>query len=309
MSAAARIEMRPYPVRAALVVDDDPEVEALLLRVLAHQDWAIQHAADNTAALLLVQRKGFDLILTSQKTSGRDDVELLRKIRLVRPHTRLIILTDSSTPSDVIESMRERAFSYFSKPFSMDALAAMIRMVAEEPTWDDGIDVFSATPEWLRITARCDLHTADRVLQFMEEFADLPSPENHAVGIAFREMLLNAIEHGGKFDPTKHVEIGYLRARQMVICRIGDPGEGFTLDEIPHAAVANPAEDPIRHVEYREAQGMRPGGFGVLLAQKLVDELIYSQDGNEVLLVKYIGLGSSTAPSEAARRPSPSPKS
>lgn len=309
MSAAARIEMRPYPVRAALVVDDDPEVEALLLRVLAHQDWAIQHAADNTAALLLVQRKGFDLILTSQKTSGRDDVELLRKIRLVRPHTRLIILTDSSTPSDVIESMRERAFSYFSKPFSMDALAAMIRMVAEEPTWDDGIDVFSATPEWLRITARCDLHTADRVLQFMEEFADLPSPENHAVGIAFREMLLNAIEHGGKFDPTKHVEIGYLRARQMVICRIGDPGEGFTLDEIPHAAVANPAEDPIRHVEYREAQGMRPGGFGVLLAQKLVDELIYSQDGNEVLLVKYIGPGPSTAPSETARQLSPSPKS
>ena len=34
---------------------------------------------------------------------------------------------------------------------------------------------------------------------------------------------------------------------------------------------------------------MRPGGFGVLLTQKLVDDLIYSQDGNEVILVKYIG--------------------
>jgi CheY-like chemotaxis protein/anti-sigma regulatory factor (Ser/Thr protein kinase) len=309
MSAAAKIEMRPYPVRAALIVDDDPQIEALLLRVLAHRDWAIQHAPDNIAAFLLAQKKGFDLILTSQKTSGRDDVELLRKIRRVRPHTRLIILTDSSTPSDVIESMRERAFSYFSKPFSMDALAAMVRMAVEEPTWDDGIDVFSATPEWLRMTVRCDLHTADRVLQFMEEFADLPSPENHAVGLAFREMLLNAIEHGGKFDPTKHVEIGYVRARHMVTCRISDPGEGFTLDEIPHAAVANPVEDPVRHFGYREAQGMRPGGFGVLLAQKLVDELIYSQDGNEVLLVKYIGLEPETAPSETASQPSPFPSS
>lgn len=309
MSAVARVEMRPYPVRAALIVDDDRQIEALLLKVLAQDSWAIQHATDNTAAFLVAQRKGFDLILTSQKTSGRDDVELLRKIRRVRPHTRLIILTDSSTPSDVIESMRERAFSYFSKPFSMDALAAMVRMAVEEPSWDDGIEVVSATPEWIRIRARCDLQTADRVLQFLEEIADLPSPENHAVGAAFREMLLNAIEHGGKFDPTKQVEIGYVRARHMVTCRISDPGDGFTLDEIPHAAVANPADDPIRHFIYREAQGMRPGGFGVLLAQKLVDELIYNQDGNEVLLVKYIGLEPATASSETASPPPSFPES
>jgi anti-sigma regulatory factor (Ser/Thr protein kinase) len=108
--------------------------------------------------------------------------------------------------------------------------------------------------------------------------------------MAFREMLLNAIEHGGKFDPQEHVEIGYVRARHMVTCRISDPGDGFTLDEIPHAAVANPSSDPVRHMGYRDAQGMRPGGFGVLLAQKLVDELIYSQDGNDVLLIKYLGI-------------------
>lgn len=296
MNAAARVEMRPYPVRIALIVDDDPQIEDLLRRVLEQGTWAIQHAANNSAAFSLVQKKGFDLIVTSQKTSGRDDVELLRRIRRLRPHTRMIILTDSSTPADVIESMRERAFSYFSKPFSMNALAAMIRMAVEEPCWDDGIDVISATPEWIRIVARCDLNTADRVLQFLEEFGKLPDAENHAVGMAFREMLLNAIEHGGKFDPTKYVEIGYVRARHMVTCRISDPGEGFTLDEIPHSAVANPPDDPIRHVEYREANNMRPGGFGVLLAQKLVDELIYSQDGNEVLLVKYLDIDSSKAP-------------
>jgi anti-sigma regulatory factor (Ser/Thr protein kinase) len=245
---------------------------------------------DNRAAFLLAQRKTFDLILTSQNTSGREDIELLRKIRRVRPHTRLIILTDQSTPADVVESMREHAFSYFSKPFSMDALALMIRMAIEDPCWDDGIDIISATPEWIRVFARCDLKTADRVLQFFDEIAELPNPEKHAVGMAFREMLLNAIEHGGKFDPSKQVEIGYVRARHMVTCRITDPGDGFTLDEIPHAAVANPSDDPVRHIEYRESQGMRPGGFGVLLAQKLVDELIYGQQGNDVLLVKYIGI-------------------
>jgi len=76
----------------------------------------------------------------------------------------------------------------------------------------------------------------------------------------------------------------------MVTCQISDPGQGFTLDEIPHAAIANPSDDPLRHIEYREARGMRPGGFGVLVTQGLVDELVYSERGNEVTLVKYIDL-------------------
>ena len=44
----------------------------------------------------------------------------------------------------------------------------------------------------------------------------------------------------------------------------------------------------MRHVALREEQEMRPGGFGVLLARQLVDELIYGQAGNEVLLIKYL---------------------
>ncbi len=41
---------------------------------------------------------------------------------------------------------------------------------------------------------------------------------------------------------------------------------------------------------YRDAKGLRPGGYGVLLVQKLVDELIYNEKGNEVLLVKYLDI-------------------
>jgi anti-sigma regulatory factor (Ser/Thr protein kinase)/CheY-like chemotaxis protein len=290
MSALPSIEMRPFPIRTALVVGGDSEIQARLRQVLEPNVWAIQHTTDNASALALAQRKGFDLILTSEKTSGKEDIELLRKIRRIRPHTRLIILADESTPADVITSMRERAFSYFSKPFSLDALAMMVQHAIEQPCWDDGIDVVSATPEWIRIRARCDMKTAERVLQFFDEIAELPEPEKGEVGMAFREMLTNAIEHGGRLDPSQQVEISYLRARHMVICRISDPGEGFTLDEIPHAAIANPEDDALRHVAYREASGMRPGGFGVLLAQRFVDQLVYSEKGNEVLLIKYLDL-------------------
>jgi len=290
MSALPNIEMRPVAVRIALLVGGDSQIEEQLRGILEPGLWALQHAHDNTAALVLAHIRNFDLILTSDKTSGRQDVELLQKLRRIRPHTRLIILADESTPGDVIASMRQHAFSYFSKPFSPGALAVMIRRAIEEPCWDDGIDVVSATPEWIRIRARCDLKTADRVLQFLDEISELPNPERDAVAVAFREMLTNAIEHGGRLDPSQQVEISYLRARHLVTCRISDPGEGFTLDEIPHAAIANPEGDPLRHLEYRDALGMRPGGFGVLLTQRLVDELVYNERGNEVMLIKYLDL-------------------
>lgn len=297
MNAVIPTDAKPFPVRKALLVDADPEVENIFSAAFQPGSWSVQHAADNLAALQAAESRSYDLILTSERSSGQDDVALLRRLRLVRPHTRLIILADESTPQDVIASMRAHAFSYFAKPIDIDLLTEMIRLAADGPTWDDGIEIISATPEWIRLMARCDPKTADRVVHFLGEVAELPEDERIAVGMASREMLMNAVEHGARMDPTKYLELAYVRAKHMVMCRVKDPGEGFTLDEIPHSAIANPHDDPLQHLTYRAELGMRPGGYGVLLAQKLVDELIYNQKGNEVLLVKYLNLAPKTTAS------------
>lgn len=251
-------------------------------------------ATNNQEALKLVQKRPFDLIITGTKTPATEDVKLLRQIRGIRPHVRLIILTDESTPADVISAMREGAFSFFSKSFSMDSLAEIVRLAMLGPAWDDGIEIASATSEWVSIIARCDSDTAERLVQFFHEMSDLPNPERDNVAAAFREILLNAIEHGGNFDPNQYVEVAYVRTRKAVMCRVKDPGQGFSLDEIQHSAINNPAYDPLRHALFREAHGLRPGGYGVLLAKHLVDEMLYSEKGNEVLLIKYL----SFAPAE-----------
>jgi len=280
--------MQPFVVREALVVDADSELKDLLVEILKPGIWAIKNVPTNQGALRAAQGKAFELIITSEKTSGREDVELLRKIRVVRPHTRLIILANESTPQDVLSSMRAHAFSFFSKPYSLEQLGNMIQLATEAPCWDDGIEVESSTPEWIKLRVRCQVRTADRLLQFMKEISDLPDEEREPVATAFREILLNAMEHGGGLDPETYVSVEYIRARRMISCRISDPGPGFTLDEISHAAVANPDDEPIRHVEVRDKLGLRPGGFGILLAQQMVDQVIYGQDGNEVLLIKYL---------------------
>jgi len=275
--------------KTALVIDPNRDVSAMLPRVFDRAEWTVEQVPNNSAALDQVTKKSFDIVLTSEKTSGVEDVELLRKIRAMRPHTRMIIFAPRATPKPVIAAMREHAFSYFTLPFSASGVAEMVRNAMETECWDEGIELVSATPEWIRLFARCDLRTADRLVQFVHEIgADLPDAERNAVETSFREMLLNAIEHGGRFNRNEYVEISYIRTRRAVACRIRDPGQGFTLQEIPHAAVSNPPEDPFRHLELRESQGLRPGGYGVLLAKEMVDELLYNEKGNEVVLIKYV---------------------
>lgn len=277
----------PAQRKTVLLVHPDREVDDLLIRVVTEKGWDIQRAADNQTALSLAEAGPFDLIITGEKTSGREDVDLLRKIRSVRPHVRMIILAAESTPDDVIASLRYNAFSYFRAPFDRIALADMVHRAVSEPCWDDGIEVLSATPNWIRVMARCTLETADRLIQFLRQ-AHLPDAEKEDLAVAAHEMLLNAMEHGGKFDPNHYVEIDYIRTRRAVACRVKDPGQGFSFDELRHAAAGSSPEDILSHVAVREEQGLRPGGFGIMLARKLVDELIYDERGNDVILVKYL---------------------
>jgi anti-sigma regulatory factor (Ser/Thr protein kinase) len=274
--------------KVALLIDPSHQISVELSYILEHPAWSIHEAPDNETALNLAQTFKFDFILTSEMSSGWEDVELLRKIRRLHSHTRMIILADESTPADVINAIRQGAFSYFLQPISFPALVEMVKNATEGPCWDDGIELLSGTPSWVRLAVRCDLKTVERLVQFIHVMIDLPDDEKDIVSAALRELLMNAIEYGGNLDPEQYVEMSYLRTKRAVACRVKDPGQGFSFDEILHSAVMNPPENPLRHIHYREARNLRPGGFGVLLARNSVDELIYNEQGNDVLLIKYV---------------------
>jgi anti-sigma regulatory factor (Ser/Thr protein kinase) len=136
---------------------------------------------------------------------------------------------------------------------------------------------------------RCRLATADRLTQFVRELpSDLEPDQREQIAMAFRELLMNAVEHGGHLDPDKTVDLSYIRTARTIVYYIRDPGEGFSMNTLAHAAIANTAEEPFRHVELRRQMGIRPGGFGLLMTKSFADELIYSAKGNEVILIKYL---------------------
>ena len=272
-----------------LIVDDDPDVHQLLSAVLESPERQVESAYEGLAGLRCVLAAPYDLVITDVNMPGLDGMTLLERIREARPETRVVVMTVGSTPENIIRAIRERAFSYFSKPFAVGAVAEMVdRALNSTPSADD-IEVFSARPEWLSLRVRCKLETADRILQFLREMkTGLPAAEEEHIATAFREILLNAIEHGAGSDPTKRVFITYVRTKRALLYYVRDPGKGFSFQKLSHAAVANPEGSPFNHADVRAQLGMRPGGFGLLITGQLVDELMYNESGNEVLLVKYL---------------------
>jgi CheY-like chemotaxis protein/anti-sigma regulatory factor (Ser/Thr protein kinase) len=278
--------------KAVLVVDDNPDVHQLLAAMLSKTDCRVDCVSDAYQALERLERFPYDLILTDVNMPGMDGLALLRLIRESRPDIKVVVMTGGSTPAHVIESIRQQAFSYFSKPFSAAAVVDMVNRALDSPSWKDDIEVLSGKPDWIALRLRCKAETGDRILQFLKEMGmDLAPEEQDVIATAFRELLMNAIEHGGQSDPNQKVTVSYVRTSKALIYYVRDPGEGFSFENLPHAAISNPPDSPTDHAEVRDQMGIRPGGFGILLTRNLVDDLVYNEKGNEVMLIKYLKNG------------------
>ena len=131
--------------------------------------------------------------------------------------------------------------------------------------------------------------TAERLLSFAKELSDqLPEDARDEIIQALREILMNAMEHGTAFNPDQSVEVTAIRTARAMVFRVRDPGAGFRQESLNHAAFPNSSPDPTAHIAHREEEGMRAGGYGLLLASGTVDELIYNEIGNEAILIKYL---------------------
>jgi len=276
-------------LRRILIVDDDPDAHDLLRIALRETGCYIESAFDGSGGLKKFEEARWDLVIADVIMPGMDGMELLGRMRSIRPETPVVMMTVDSTAEKIMSAIRDNAFSWFRKPFAVQEVRDMVDSALAAPRLEDDIQVLSASPRWLELRLRCDLETATRALHFVREMEPgLPEPEREKVALAFREILFNAVEHGGGNDPGLYVTITYTRADGALLFRVRDPGPGFSFDQLRHSALSNPADSPAEHSINRDKLGMRPGGFGILLTRSLVDELLYNEKGNEALLIKYL---------------------
>jgi CheY-like chemotaxis protein/anti-sigma regulatory factor (Ser/Thr protein kinase) len=282
--------MVPTAVTAkrVLVVDDDPQMCRFLSKLLGSKGYSVVTADDGVEALEKLQQEEFELILTDVWMPRMNGLELLSRLQTRPAHPRAVVMTAYDTPDTLLRAVKEQAYSYITKPFEPQALLDSVQdAFAAPPTLP--IEVLSARPNWVEILVPCQAEAIERVEGFLARLkGDLPQDVRESVGTVFRELLLNAIEWGGKVDPARRVRIAYLRARRMLLYRIADPGIGFRFEDLSHAATRNSPNESPKHIRTPQDNGLRPGGFGSLLAKMMVDEIIYNEAQNEVLIVKYL---------------------
>jgi len=271
-----------------LIADDDDTSRTLFRQALAEEGYHIIDVADGMAALDVIKHEPVDVLLTDVVMPRLGGVELLEQAREIQPNLRAIVMTAHSTAEAIISAFRNRACDFLSKPFKVDDLRDAVH-AAMERSAECHIEVISAKPDWIEIRVPCDLAAVEPIQRFLSELQpNLPQDTREAISSVFRELLNNAIEHGGKCDRTKQAEVKYIRLKRAIMYSIKDPGEGFNLASVEHAAFSNPVGDPLRHMEVRQQKGLRPGGYGIMLASQVIDELIYNEKHNELIFIKYL---------------------
>ena len=124
--------MNPGSARI-LIVDDDPALlealpETLHLRMLGIQ---VATAGSAAAALNLAAQVDYDAIITDIKMPGMDGLELLKRIREIRPDTPVLVITGHGQHDLAIQSLRGGAFDYLQKPVDREYVVASLQRAVQ----------------------------------------------------------------------------------------------------------------------------------------------------------------------------------
>jgi DNA-binding NtrC family response regulator len=109
-----------------LIVDDEPDMVDNCLRILGRAGYDCRATTDPREALGLLESNTPDLLLTDLKMPGLDGMELLRRAREIDPALPVIVITAFATIESAVAAVKEGAFDYLPKTFSLDQLRVAV---------------------------------------------------------------------------------------------------------------------------------------------------------------------------------------
>ena len=274
---------------AILVTDDDATTRQMVRGVLKKAGHDVATAANGMAALQAIQKKKFDLLLLDIWMPKMTGLGLLGHLHGQKHIPKIVVMTSDKTSDTLLDALRGRVYQYLKKPLDATTLLTTVENALSTSPEVPAIEVVSANTQWVELMVPCERSVVGRVQSFLMHMdVDLPPDIIEKMGYAFRELLNNAIEWGGHLDPNQKVRVSYIKTKKLLMYRLDDPGPGFKLEDLKHAAINNPVDNPMAHMQEREAKGLRPGGLGLMLTHQLVDEVVYNERRNSVVLIKYL---------------------
>lgn len=206
----------PAAVRI-LVVEDDAQLNALLARQLAALGYGVETAEDGRAAIAILAREKFDVVLLDRMMPVIEGVEVLRRMRAEGVATPVILLTALGLTQERVQGLEAGADDYVVKPFEIDELNARIRAVLRRRSATGGD---TATLHAGDVTVSVLRHRVTRAGKPIElqktELKLLAELVREAGSVLSRKMLIERV-WGYDFVPaTNIVDVHILKLRQRL---------------------------------------------------------------------------------------------
>jgi len=270
----------------ALVVEDEPATGKLMAELLRRRGFEPTVLAEGKPAIPWIREHDPEFVLLDLMLPDIDGFAVCENLKLDKETNLLpvIMVTALSEHKDMVHGLQVGANRYVTKPFTSEQL---YKAIDEALAWKEDL-IRRGTAGEIHFQMQSDveyLEELNHLLSALFLYSGLPDNQAKQLAMAVREMGVNAIEWGHQKQLDRIVTVTYQIDHEKITIVIRDTGPGFDQKQLKHAAQP---DDPIGHLMVREALGLREGGFGILLARGLVDELQYNEAGNEVRLIKRL---------------------
>ncbi|MCX6322442.1 MAG: sigma-54 dependent transcriptional regulator [Bacteroidia bacterium] len=115
-----------------LIVDDEESVRDSLYNWFIEDGYRVECAENAKRALSMLESDCFDIILADIKMPGMDGLEMLRRIKLLKTDSIVIVITAFATVDTAVQALKDGAFDYITKPFDPDDLSHLIRNASKQ---------------------------------------------------------------------------------------------------------------------------------------------------------------------------------
>jgi anti-sigma regulatory factor (Ser/Thr protein kinase)/ActR/RegA family two-component response regulator len=270
--------------RKALIFEDNSVVATFLVEALRQKQFQSEVVGQCDHLIALVSQRRPDLIVLNAAFGQGSGYEMCENLKLDRETNRipLIMLVPPELPDERTRGLLVGANSYLFGPLTE---AQIGRAVDEVAAWRAQLESHGTEGEihFHLLSDTRFLEELNQLLASLFLYTGLSESQIKHLSIAVREIGINAIEWGHRNEVERLVTVIYRIDSEKVTILIRDSGPGFDPGNLPHAARLG---DPVSHLSVRESLGLREGGFGLLVARGLVDDLQFNETGNEVRLIK-----------------------
>jgi two-component system response regulator PilR (NtrC family) len=127
-----------------LIVDDEKGIRRSLS--IALEGWGYQtvEAASVEKAISLIEKEIFEVVITDLKFTTLSGIDLLRKVKELSPGTEVLMISARSSVQEAVEAMRQGAFDFIVKPFSMDHMEIVLKKMVTQQQLKQTVKQLSA---------------------------------------------------------------------------------------------------------------------------------------------------------------------